>query len=246
VRSFSVFVCIKQPSWHRCGRFKMFLRDMRFHIIRSPRFNFLKLARGTHDLFFSAMRQVFFVGLLFICGFYLLRYNAFLIKLKKPAMKAWTTSHVVFNERLEFEILTDLQYQIPSMGRLGEGTILKGPGAAQGELDLNQSFMNVEISKRLPYDRSLTDHRDPACLNIAYDLKSLPKTSCIIVFYNEPYSVLVRTIWSVTRTAPDRLLKEVILVDDGSDSIELKDKLDYFIATRLSNYNIRIVRLPNR
>lgn len=39
----------------------------------------------------------------------------------------------------------------------------------------------------------------------------------IIAFYNEAWSTLLRTVYSVLETSPDILVEEVILVDDYSD-----------------------------
>lgn len=54
------------------------------------------------------------------------------------------------------------------------------------------------------------------CMNLTYD-RLLPSASVIIIFYNEPWSVLLRTVHSVLKDSPPHLLKEIILVDDHSE-----------------------------
>lgn len=55
------------------------------------------------------------------------------------------------------------------------------------------------------------------CKEKKYDYDLLPTTSVVIAFYNEAWSTLLRTVYSVLETSPDVLLEEVILVDDYSD-----------------------------
>lgn len=63
------------------------------------------------------------------------------------------------------------------------------------------------------------------CKEKKYDYNNLPTTSVIIAFYNEAWSTLLRTVYSVLETSPDILLEEVILVDDYSDRGETPHRL---------------------
>ncbi len=62
------------------------------------------------------------------------------------------------------------------------------------------------------------------CKNWIYpSTQYLPTASVILVFYDEGWGVLLRTVHSVINTSPPELLKEVVLVDDGStDGTDLK------------------------
>ncbi|KAM3916028.1 polypeptide N-acetylgalactosaminyltransferase 3-like [Leptodactylus fuscus] len=59
---------------------------------------------------------------------------------------------------------------------------------------------------------------------------ALPTTSVIIVFHNEAWSTLVRTVYSVMHTSPAILLTEIILVDDASTEENLKGDLDKYMG----------------
>lgn len=67
----------------------------------------------------------------------------------------------------------------------------------------------------------------------------------VVVFHDEPYSVIVRTVWSILNTG-GKYVHEVVLVDDFSALPVLKEKLDYYVKTRLPTNMVKIVRLEER
>lgn len=150
------------------------------------------------------------------------------------------------NNEFEKYIRRDLAKQIYKLGNDGKAAFLNGAPKEIGEKDLSTLALNNELSEHISYNRTLPDVRNPLCRELQYDLNSLPTTSVIVIFYNEPYSVIIRTIHSVLNTCDQRILKEIILVDDFSSNVELKDKLDYYIATRLPKNKVKVIRLENR
>lgn len=78
-----------------------------------------------------------------------------------------------------------------------------------------------QLSDSISLDRIPKEVRDPICRNIVYPIKDLDDTSIIITFYNEPLSTLLRSVHSILNNTPPPLLREIILVNDGSDMIDL-------------------------
>ncbi|KAM7104765.1 polypeptide N-acetylgalactosaminyltransferase 3 isoform 2-T3 [Molossus nigricans] len=90
---------------------------------------------------------------------------------------------------------------------------------------------NAFASDRISLHRDLgPDTRPPECIEQKFKrCPPLPTTSVIIVFHNEAWSTLIRTVHSVLYSSPAILLKEIILVDDASVDEYLHDKLEEYI-----------------
>ncbi|XP_051168058.1 polypeptide N-acetylgalactosaminyltransferase 1-like [Leptopilina boulardi] len=146
--------------------------------------------------------------------------------------------------RYESWILNYERNVIPGMGENGEPSFLYGNEKVKGDLALKKKALNTILSDKISLKRNLVDPRNPLCKNVTYDTL-LPSASIVIIFYNEPWSVLLRTVHSVLRKSPPKLLKEIILVDDCSDEEGLQKRLSYYIATRFPK-KVQLLRLTER
>ncbi|ESO02966.1 hypothetical protein HELRODRAFT_146063, partial [Helobdella robusta] len=103
---------------------------------------------------------------------------------------------------------------------------------------------NLLASDLISVNRTLPDYRMSRCPKHLSQSYKLPSTSIVIVFHNEAWSTLIRTIWSIINRTPSSLLKEIILVDDASEKDFLGVRLDDYIKS--INANIQLVRMHER
>ncbi|XP_017149695.1 polypeptide N-acetylgalactosaminyltransferase 1 [Drosophila miranda] len=167
------------------------------------------------------------------------RYNAYAESENEIARPATVSPY-------EQSIQLDLEKQKVGLGEQGASVHLSGKAKERGDAIYKKIALNEELSEQLSYNRSVGDHRNPLCLAQHFDSSTLPSASVIVIFYNEPYSVLLRTVHSTLITCNQQALKEIILVDDGSDNPELGGKLDYYIRTRTPPGKVTVLRLKNR
>merc|ERR1711937_672005 len=80
-------------------------------------------------------------------------------------------------------------------------------------------------SDQISLHRNPGDHRNSKCHSLSYP-NNLPTTSVIIAFYNEHWTTLMRTIYSVLHESNKSILKELILIDDKSDQAHLGEPLE--------------------
>lgn len=90
---------------------------------------------------------------------------------------------------------------------------------------------NMVNSDKISLDRYPKDLRHQECKHWNYaPEKDLPTISVVIVFHNEGWSTLVRTVHSVVNFTPKSLLAEVVMIDDRSNKVQLKQKLEDYIT----------------
>lgn len=106
---------------------------------------------------------------------------------------------------------------VPGEGEMGSPVSVPSRDVLKMQHIFQVNRFNLMASDRVSLNRSLPDVRRAKCQQRTYDTKQMPTTSVIIVFHNEAWSVLLRTVWSVTNRSPKHLLKEILLVDDASD-----------------------------
>ncbi|ESO86827.1 hypothetical protein LOTGIDRAFT_194702 [Lottia gigantea] len=128
-------------------------------------------------------------------------------------------------------------------GENGEPVYSTMEERAKSDQSIRDYGFNLVNSDKISLDRTVPDTRMDECKYWHYPEK-LPSASVILVFHNEGWSTLVRTVHSVINSSPSHLLKEVVMVDDFSDKEHLKGKLDQYM-TRF-NGKVKIFRNEER
>ncbi|XP_061622498.1 polypeptide N-acetylgalactosaminyltransferase 9 isoform X2 [Phyllopteryx taeniolatus] len=155
-------------------------------------------------------------------------------------------------ERLEDVVYNQLNGLAKPIGLVeGPGGLGQGGAAASlgedsrdAEGKYEEYGYNAQLSDRISLDRNIPDYRPKKCKQLTYP-EDLPQISVVFIFVNEALSVILRSVHSVVNHTPAHLLKEIILVDDNSDSVELKFNLDQYVNKRYPGL-VKIVRNSKR
>lgn len=129
------------------------------------------------------------------------------------------------------------------LGEQGKAETLDPSDKKEEDKLFHENGFNALLSDKISLNRSVPDIRHPGCRDKKY-LSELPSVSVVVPFYNEHWSTLLRTAYSVINRSPKELLTEIILVDDCSNKKFLKDPLDKFVAENLPK--VRVIHLPKR
>lgn len=139
-------------------------------------------------------------------------------KLKKPRTKSSKKVFVwpkLSDETLKLHELLNLT----NPGQMGEPVILPEHLPFDIQQKINQSYeiykINEFVSSLIPLDRDLPDIRPNYCKTVTY-AENLPQVSVIMVFHNEPLSLVLRSVFAVFKRTSVGLLNEIVLVDDRS------------------------------
>ena len=145
------------------------------------------------------------------------------------SVQTWTS----FDEESQADLVADTLMRI-----------VENEFPAQTDVEFEEYQLDVARSNAVPLDRSPLDVRPPACRQLIYQLDDLPDVSVIVPVFDESWSMLLRALHGLVSRSPDRLLREIILVDDFSSRAYLKAPLDRYAAVLSSK--IRIVRNDRR
>ncbi|KAJ4944747.1 hypothetical protein JOQ06_013287 [Pogonophryne albipinna] len=89
------------------------------------------------------------------------------------------------------------------------------------QTSIKEFGFNMVASDMISLDRTISDIRHEECKYWHYDDR-LMTSSVVIVFHNEGWSTLMRTIHSVIKRTPSRYLAEIVMIDDFSNKGALK------------------------
>lgn len=139
--------------------------------------------------------------------------------------------------------LIKLENERNGIGEHGKA-VISDPAEKKLEDELfNRNGFNAFLSDKISLNRSVPDIRHKGCKDKKY-LSELPSVSVVVPFYNEHWSTLLRTAYSVLNRSPPELITEIILVDDCSTKEFLKNTLDKFVEENLPK--VKVIHLPER
>jgi len=135
----------------------------------------------------------------------------------------------------------------PGLGEHGRAVRLSDQSDQDIKDQLASYAFNKAASDQISVRREIPDVRHADCRKIDYDQpEKLPNASVILIFCNAALSVLLRTIWSVIQNTPEKMLHEIILVDDGSNSTEITKVLPLYLVYRLADKRVILHVLPKQ
>ncbi|XP_053273944.1 N-acetylgalactosaminyltransferase 7 isoform X1 [Pleuronectes platessa] len=144
-------------------------------------------------------------------------------------------SHAYTNPVLQKGVLGNLEPKEPEPQGVSDGPgegakpLVLGPEYKDSvQASIKEFGFNMVASDMISLDRTISDIRHEECKYWHYDDRLLT-SSVVIVFHNEGWSTLMRTIHSVIKRTPRRYLAEIVMIDDFSNKVHLKERLEEYL-----------------
>ncbi|CAO1393138.1 unnamed protein product [Diamesa serratosioi] len=130
-------------------------------------------------------------------------------------------------------------------GENGTAVFLTDPIEIELDNDLYKiEGLSVVVSDKISVNRSVPDVRNFLCKTKLY-LKHLPHVSIIVIFHNEHWSLIMRTLHGIYNRSPHELLDEIILVNDASTKDVLNEPLEKYVKDNFHG-KVKVVKLQTR
>uniref|UniRef100_A0A3Q3FBH3 Polypeptide N-acetylgalactosaminyltransferase n=1 Tax=Kryptolebias marmoratus TaxID=37003 RepID=A0A3Q3FBH3_KRYMA len=147
----------------------------------------------------------------------------------RPQEHAYNSPYLSKGILGNFEPKTPEPQGIPDGPGEGAKPFVLGPEYKDSvQASIKEFGFNMVASDMISLDRTISDLRHEECKYWNYDDRLLT-SSVIIVFHNEGWSTLMRTVHSVIKRTPRQFLAEVVLIDDFSNKVHLKERLEEYI-----------------
>lgn len=135
---------------------------------------------------------------------------------------------------------------IPSgPGEMGKSHKLRSDQKSEEDRLKGVYGFNQLVSDEISLNRTVPDLREEECKHWDYP-DQLPKASVILVFHNEGWSTLLRTVNSILNRSPPQFLEEVLLVDDESELEHLHEPLELELEKPYYKGRVRLIRNSER
>lgn len=116
----------------------------------------------------------------------------------RSKLRSWSAARVVPKQK-------------GSPGEMGKPVQIPSDKEAEKKEKFKINQFNLLASEMISLNRSLQDVRLSQCKSKVYP-SLLPTTSVVIVFHNEAWTTLLRTVQSIINRSPRDLVEEIILV----------------------------------
>lgn len=190
----------------------------------------------------------------FLAAIKVIHYNNSPLRIKQnfiyiePLSSFFRRARNVENIKIDWHDYNFIDYEAKRVGLGEQGKAVNQVDPEEEELNqrlFDENGYNGLVSDKISVNRSIVDLRHKNCKKLRY-LKELPTVSVIIPFYNDHFSVLLRTVHSIINRSPEKVLREIILINDRSTKEFLYDPLKAYIAENFSSGIVKLFEMPVR